>query len=115
MNHLTNASPFSHHACVPYTSQSKVVFGIGFSHNSFVVGSALITSDTMQLILHDMLYSTRVTKNLFSVSNFAKDNKVYVEFHASHCVIRDSISHKVLLRENEISGLYKLGLSILSS
>lgn len=57
-----------------------------------------------------MLYTSNVSKNLLYVFQFAKDNNVYFELQASHCVIRDPSSHKVLLREFESSGFYKLDL-----
>lgn len=63
------------------------------------------------LMLNNMLYMPYVTKNLLSVSPFSKDNQVYFEFHVSHCLIKDSISHHVLLCDLESGGLYRLDFS----
>lgn len=62
-----------------------------------------------------MLLVPTITKNLVSVSRFAKDNQVYFEFHPSFCVVKSQDNHQVLLRGqlNE-NGLY-LFPSFLSS
>lgn len=54
-----------------------------------------------------MLLVPKITRNLVSVSQFAKDNKVYFEFHSNCCYVKCKSTHQVLLRGNIGSdGLY---------
>jgi len=49
-----------------------------------------------------------ITRNLLSVSKFAKDNLVYFEFHADKCFVKSQESKQVLLEGFlDKSGLYK--------
>lgn len=50
------------------------------------------------LVLHKLLHVLSITKNPISVSKFAKDNSVYFEFHADHCLVKLQASHEVLLK-----------------
>ena len=50
------------------------------------------------LKLNILLLVPAITKNLVSVSQFAKDNDVFFEFHANHCFVKSQDSSKVLLR-----------------
>jgi len=50
------------------------------------------------LKLSNLLLVPSITKNLVSVSQFAKDNDVYFEFHPNHCFVKSQDSSKVLLR-----------------
>lgn len=106
--HLTNMHPSQYQTCVPYSGSGKVAVGNGSSLNIAAIGSACLPSAPRPLQLHNMLFTPGVTKNLLYVSQFAKDNDVFFEFHVSHCVIRDSKTHKALLHGHECSGLYKL-------
>lgn len=65
-------------------------------------------TDTRQLQLHNMLDTPNVTKKLLVVSQFSRDNRVYFEFHPTHCLVRDSLLHRMLLKVIEWDGLYKL-------
>jgi len=65
------------------------------------VGSLQFTSPLhpqTTLKLNNFLLVPSITKNLVSVSQFAKDNNVYFEFHPSHCFVKSQDSSKVLLR-----------------
>lgn len=62
-------------------------------------------------MLHNMLYTLCVTKKFLSVSQFLKDSQIYFEFHASHCLVKDSILHRVLFCGLESGGLNQLDLS----
>lgn len=59
------------------------------------------------LKLNDLLLVPSITKNLVSVSKFAKDNNVYFEFHCSHCFVKCQVSNNVLLKgQVGLDGLY---------
>lgn len=75
-NHLTNASPSAHHTCISYTCKGNVVVSNESSLNIFAIGSTIFPTDSRHL--HDMIYTPNVTKNILSVSRFAKDNNLYL-------------------------------------
>lgn len=47
--------------------------------------------------MQNLLHVPQITKNLISVSKFAKDNNVYFEFHPSICCVKSQESDKVLV------------------
>ena len=48
-----------------------------------------------------------ITKNLISVSQFAKDNRVFFEFHPNFCAVKSQVTNEVLLQGNVVpNGLY---------
>ena len=47
---------------------------------------------------NNLLLVPSITKNLVSVSQFARDNDVYFEFYPNHCFVKSHDSSKVLLR-----------------
>jgi histone deacetylase 1/2 len=64
-------------------------------------GSSVFTSPNhtqTKLILHNLLHVPAITKNLISVSQFAKDNAVYFEFHPDHCVVKSQVTKEILLQ-----------------
>jgi len=109
-NHLTNAQPFQNMTS-PYSGPGKVLVGNGSTLDISAIGSSTLPSTGKPLLLNNLLYTPAVTKNLLSVSQFSKDNQVYFEFHPSHCLIKDSLSNKVLLKGYESGGLYRLDFS----
>jgi len=50
-------------------------------------GSAIFCSSFTDkpLLLRTLLHVPLITKNLLSVSQFARDNHVYFQFHDNHC------------------------------
>ena len=58
-----------------------------------------------------MLLVPSITKNLLSVSKFAKDNNVFFEFHFDACFVKDQDSQVVLLTEKVKDGLYSFDSS----
>lgn len=109
-NHLTHDTQIPK-VTTTYTCLGKVLVKNGFSLRISAIGSSIIPTDSKQLFLNNMLYTPCVTKNLLSMSQFANENQVYFEFHASHCLVKYYVSHRVLLKGFEFNGLYKLDLS----
>ncbi|KAL4271507.1 hypothetical protein GQ457_13G011150 [Hibiscus cannabinus] len=69
---------------------------------------ALISSSSSRTLhLNNVLHVPSVTKNLVSVSKLGRDNNVFLEFHASSCVVRDEGTSDVLLTGDEVDGLYR--------
>lgn len=101
-HHLTQGAPFS--------GSEQVHIGNGQGLNITSVGSSQFLSPSfpnVTLTLNDLLVVPSITKNLVSVSRFAKDNNVYFEFHPSYCCVKCQVSDRVLLKGNLGSdGLY---------
>ena len=45
---------------------------------------------------------------MLSISRLTTDNKVFVEFHSNVCLVKDKVSHQVLLQGKLEDGLYKV-------
>ncbi|KAE8727992.1 putative catalytic [Hibiscus syriacus] len=95
---LTNATDFH--------GSGKITVGNDVSLDIRTVGRAALPSTSRILMLHDLLYVPHITKNLLSVSKFARDNNIFFEFHENNCCVRDEITKRVLLTGEESGGLY---------
>nr|KYP66259.1 hypothetical protein KK1_012546 [Cajanus cajan] len=49
------------------------------------------------LALHNLLHVPNITKNLISVSKFAKGNSVFFEFHSTYCLVKYQATNEVLV------------------
>ena len=47
-----------------------------------------------------------ITKNLISVSQFAKDNHVFFEFYPNHCTVKNQVTKEILLQGTLKEGIY---------
>ena len=56
--------------------------------------------------LNHLLHVPEITKNLLSVSKFARDNNVFFEFHPNFCLIKDQVSKIVVLEGKLKDGMY---------
>ncbi|KAK2449415.1 hypothetical protein QL285_008613 [Trifolium repens] len=95
----------------PYNGNERVMMGNGqgvsissLGHSSFY--SKL--SPNVKLNLKDLLHVPTISKNLLSVSKFAKDNNVIFEFHPYKCFVKSQASRQILL-EGHVGedGLYQ--------
>jgi histone deacetylase 1/2 len=84
--------------------------GNGQSLSILSNGSSVFTPPNhtqTQLTLNNLLHVPTITKNLISVSQFAKDNAVFFEFHPNHCVVKSEATKEILLQGNVgADGLY---------
>lgn len=80
-------------------------------HISHFGHSSLSTSINRVLSLNNLLHVPHITKNLISVSQFAKDNSVFFEFHHSFCCVKDPLTGKVLLQGTLHDGLYRFPIT----
>ncbi|KAE8689032.1 hypothetical protein F3Y22_tig00110945pilonHSYRG00286 [Hibiscus syriacus] len=96
---------------VEYTCPGKLVVGNGHSLNICKTGCSKISTSSRALLINDLLHVPSITKNLLSVSKFARDNDVYFKFHAKQCLVKDEGSGNVLLREEECQMLYQFAAS----
>lgn len=88
----------------------QVHIGNGQGLNITSIGSSQFSSPmypTFTFALNNMLFVPSITKNLVFVSRFAKDNRVYFEFHPTCCLVKCQVSNRVLLEGHLNSkGLY---------
>ncbi|GMI66032.1 hypothetical protein HRI_000272500 [Hibiscus trionum] len=91
---------------VCYGGKGKVHLGDGTSLNIMQIGRVCLNSSTRPLCLNNTLYVPQISKNLMSVAQFAQDNHVYFEFHATYCFVKDACTHEVLLKGGLDEGLY---------
>ena len=73
-----------------FARQDKIVMGNGTSWNIKHIGQSSFQSqfNSKLLSLNLLLHVPSITKNLLSVSKFAKDNVVY-EFFLNFCYVKD--------------------------
>ncbi|KAL5766747.1 hypothetical protein ACOSP7_017364 [Xanthoceras sorbifolium] len=67
-----------------------------------------LVSSYPKIILNNVLFVPRITKNLLSISRFIKDNNITVEFTGHCCFVKDKPSRQVLLQGILKDGLYQL-------
>ena len=86
--------------------QLQIGNGSGLKINS--IGSSSLISRSYPLKLSNILHVPEIRKKLLSVYRLTNDNAVYVEFHATYCVVKDEATGKALLRGTVKDGLYLL-------
>ncbi|KAE8710348.1 L-ascorbate oxidase-like protein [Hibiscus syriacus] len=98
-----------------YTGTGKLLVGNGNSLSISKVGQSSLVTSTRSLRLNDLQLVPSISKNLVSVSKLARDNKVFLEFHARRCVIRDEDTKAVLLEGREKDGLYEFNSTLFNN
>lgn len=94
-----------------YQGTERVHLGNGSGLNISHLGSSVMTdSNKHSFLLKNLLHVPHIKKNLLSVSRFASDNKVYFEFHPDFCLVKDQLTHRILLKGTLDHGLYKFSL-----
>ena len=63
------------------------------------------------LMLNKLLHVPAITKNLLSVSQFARDNHVFFEFHSDFCCVKHQDTKEIILQGIVDNGLYKFSSS----
>jgi histone deacetylase 1/2 len=85
----------------PLNTTDQIFMGNGQGLAILSNGSSVFTSPNhtqTSLILNNLLHVPAITKNLISVSQFARDNAVYFEFHPDHCVVKSQVTKEILLQ-----------------
>jgi hypothetical protein len=80
----------------------------GFRIQALHTGHSSIHTVGRLLVLRNILHVPAITKHLLSVHKFTLDNKVFVEFHPWHFLIKDHLTRKTLLAGRCKGGLYHL-------
>ncbi|KAL4324473.1 hypothetical protein GQ457_11G021190 [Hibiscus cannabinus] len=95
-----------------YYGPGKLTVGNGMSLPILHVGNGNLHSSSRPLHLHNVLHVPSVTKNLISVSKLARDNNIFLEFHAKSCLARDEDTRAMLLTGDVVDGLYRFSSSV---
>ena len=76
---------------VDYGGSDRVIVGNGSGLHIHHVGNSSFYSNlsNKSLVLNKLLHVPAITKNLLSVSQFAKDNHVFFEFHPNYCCVKN--------------------------
>ena len=98
-----NANNLVEHTLYHGNKQVRVGNGMELSikHNGLSQFSFPFTSQLLSL--NHLLHVLEITKNLFSVSKFARDNNVFFEFHPNFCLVKYQVS-KVAVLEGKLNG-----------
>ena len=84
-NHVTSdLSQLSIHT--DYNGEDQLAIGNGQKLSINHIGSSKLSCATRPLHLNKILHVPSITKSLLSVSQFTKDNNVFMEFHPSCCL-----------------------------
>nr|KYP72250.1 hypothetical protein KK1_004838 [Cajanus cajan] len=67
---------------IEYSGPEKIHMGNGSGIGISNIGTSYIQS------LKNLLHAPLITKNLLSISQFARENKVFFEFHPDTCLVK---------------------------
>ena len=92
----------------PYHGTKTVKMGNGSGLSIANIGSTSFSSPSTHksLVLKNLLHVPLITKNLLSVSSFARDNNVLFTFTANRCYVVDQVTKNILLQGTLKDGLY---------
>ncbi|KAL4325754.1 hypothetical protein GQ457_11G003440 [Hibiscus cannabinus] len=90
-----------------YEGPSMLTVGNGVKVPIYHIGQSSLLAASRSLKLNQVFHVPNITKNLVSVSKLARDNDVFLEFHANTCMVRDERTGVVLLKGSEVDGLYR--------
>ncbi|KAF7808518.1 Retrovirus-related Pol polyprotein from transposon TNT 1-94 [Senna tora] len=104
-NHLTNDLS-NLQVKQPYDGGEQVHIANGSGLAITHIGNSELISNSKTFRLNQILHVPDVSKNLLSISKFAKDNGVYFEFHSNKCFVKSQGDNHVLLEGRIKKGLY---------
>ena len=71
-------------------------------------GTAKLPFSYSLLVLHQVYHIPKISNNLISVTKLCCDNKVLVEFYATHFLVKNQVSKRVFFQGQLDNGLYKV-------
>ena len=92
----------------PFSGSDWVIIGIGKQLCISHLGTAKLPSLYSPLVLHQVYHTPKFSNNLISVRKLCSDNKVFIEFYATHFLVKDQVSKRVILQGQLDNGLYKV-------
>ncbi|KAH1096563.1 hypothetical protein J1N35_013484 [Gossypium stocksii] len=109
-NHVTNDLDNLKDATT-YTSNHKLYMRNRVPVPVAYVGSGHFTVASIVFHLKNVLHVPRICKKLLFVTQFAKDNQIYFEFHLINYFVKDIKTWSILLVGHIHNNLYKFDLS----
>ncbi|KAL4272355.1 hypothetical protein GQ457_13G014480 [Hibiscus cannabinus] len=106
-SHHVSPNPNHSRADSTYYGPGKLTIGNGVSLPISSVGNTVLNSPSRPLHLRNILHVPGITKNLISMSKISRDNDIFLEFHASSCLVREEGSGVVILTGSVVDGLYR--------
>lgn len=100
-SHHATYSAQNIHQTTPFEGPDQIYIGNGQGLPVISSGSSQFFSPLnpkFRFVLSNLLHVPHTTKNLISVSQFAKDNNVFFEFHANSCYVKSQASNETLLK-----------------
>ncbi|KAF7839048.1 Retrovirus-related Pol polyprotein from transposon TNT 1-94 [Senna tora] len=104
-NHLTN-NLSNLQASQPYDGGEQVHIANGSGLHIQSIGFSELQSSSNSFKLNQILHVPEISKNLISISKFARDNHVYFEFHPDDCFVKSQANNQILLKGRDKQGLY---------
>ncbi|XP_019455094.1 PREDICTED: uncharacterized protein LOC109356216 [Lupinus angustifolius] len=108
-NHITSDPTFLHEPTEQFGPE-HLYMGNGTKASISYAGHTSFPSPFsphISLSLNNLLLVPSITKNLISVSQFAKDNNCFFEFHPNECFVKSQDSNTILLKGSlTTEGLY---------
>ena len=86
--------------------QLQVGNGTGLTIHSTSSSSLISRSQPLRVV--NILHVPKIRKKLLLVYRLTNDNAVFVEFHATYCIVKDVETGRLLLRGTVKDGLYLL-------
>ena len=92
-----------------YSGTNQVYIGNGIGMSIHHIGHSLLQSivSNKTFKVHDLMHVPEITKNLISISKFAKDNNVYFEFYPTMCCVKSQINKETFLQGRLVNGVYQ--------
>ncbi|GAA0175198.1 transmembrane signal receptor [Lithospermum erythrorhizon] len=81
----------------PYHGPDRVQVANGQHLNIHNTGTVCLSSPSRLLFLHNTFHAPNARTSLLSVQKFCADNGAYFEFHPSYFVVKDQVTHRLLL------------------
>jgi len=114
INHLTNNFNNLSLQSNAYLGNDQIHVGDGAGLPIKHIGSTTLSTPTTSFVLNKLLHMPQIQKNLIFVSQFTRDNNVYIEFHSSSFLVKDEATGRVFLRCKPKDGIYIFPTSMTS-
>jgi hypothetical protein len=105
-NHLTNDLSNLNLQSEEYTGTEQIRVGNGQGLDILHTGLASLPTAKKNFCLKSLLHVPDIQKNLISVNQFTKDNRVFIEFHPFDFRVKDLRTGSLLLQSPSRDGLY---------
>lgn len=92
----------------PFTGGDQVIMENGKKLSISQIGHASIPVSPHSLSINNIFHTSSLSTNVISVSKLYQDNPIFVKFHATHFLVKNQITHHVLLEGLFDHDLYRM-------